>query len=61
MMIQKATERRSARAAHEAEGRVNGAGAGGSRPLATNDFPPAGEAGGKIINGFIMIDPITGR
>ena len=26
-----------------------------------HDFPPAGEAGGKIINEFIMIDPITGR
>ena len=47
-------------------GRRNG-GFGGQRPPTENlndfhnDIPPAGEAGGKIINGFIMIDPITGR
>ena len=45
MMVQKATGRRSARAAHEAEGRVNGGDAGGrdSGDPPHNDDPKATE------------------
>ena len=47
-------------------GRRNG-GFGGQRPPTENlndfhnDFPPAGEAGGKIINDFLNDFPLAGR
>ena len=40
---------------------ATGAVRGGGSPPDLNDFPPAGEAGGKIINDFINDFPPAGR